>query len=103
MSDAWTKRLAPWFENRRWRVETELNGTVTIGGVKFTYDKGAFEVEPPGVFVTPLGHRGRHGYVIIEVDADGRDIPGTGTAFGDATLRRASKAYGTVTGLPEES
>lgn len=95
-------RLAHWFKDRRWRVRTELDGTVTLGGVKITYDKGVFEIDPPGCYVTPLGSRGRHGYVIIETGADGRDIPGSGTAFGGAALFRAQRAYGTITGLPEE-
>lgn len=102
MSSSWDKRLAAWFEGRRWRVMTELDGTVTVGGVRFTYCKGAFEIEPPGVFVTPFGSRGRHGFVIIETGEDGRDIPGTGTSFGGAVLHRANEAYHTISGLPEE-
>jgi hypothetical protein len=93
-------RLASWFRDRRWRVMTELNGGVTMAGTTVTYARGAFEIAPPGVYVTPLGSRGRRGYVIIETDGDGNDIPGTGTAFGEAALRRASAAWGTITGLP---
>lgn len=102
MSNSWETRLAGWFEKRHWRVQTEFDGTVTIGGVKFTYVKGVFDIDPPGVFVTPFGSRGRHGVAVIEVAPDGRDIPGSGTAFGETVLRRASAAYGTITGLPEE-
>lgn len=95
-------RLAPWFKDRRWRVRTELDGSVTLGGVKITYAKGAFEIAQPGVYVTPLGSSGRKGYVIVETDGDGHDIPGTGTALGEAALRRAQEAFGTITGLPAE-
>lgn len=102
MSTVLDRRIAGWFAARRWRVRAELNGTMTDRGVKITYTGGAFEVDRPGAFATPLGHRGRHGYAIIEVDADGKDIPGTSAAFGEALLRRASRAYGTISGLPGE-
>jgi hypothetical protein len=102
VSSAMDKRLAPWFEGRRWRVMDELSGTVTVGQVRIAYASGEFEIAPPGVFVTPLGHRGRRGIAIIETGEDGRDIPGTSVAFGEATLRRASSAYGTVSGLAGE-
>jgi hypothetical protein len=95
-------RLAPWFEKRRWRVMAEKTGTVTIAGVKYAYDRGAFEISPPGVFVTPLGHRGRKGILIIETGEDGADIPGSEVAFGETALRRAQRAHGTISGLPEE-
>lgn len=93
-------RLASWFKDRRWRVMAEKTGTVTIGGVEFAFDKGAFEISPPGVYVTPLGSRGKRGYVLIETSEDGTDIPGTGVAFGEAALRRANAAWDTISGLP---
>jgi hypothetical protein len=95
-------RLAAWFKDRRWRVMTELSGGVTMQGAKVTYARGAFEIAQPGVFVTPLGNRGRHGYVIIETGEDGADVPGSARVFGEAALRRAQQAHGTITGLPEE-
>jgi hypothetical protein len=95
-------RLAPWFKDRSWRVMSELNGGVSMQGAHVTYDKGAFEIAPPGVYVTPLGSRGRRGYVIIEIGADSQDIPGSARVFGGAALRRANAAYGTISGLPEE-
>lgn len=101
MSTGFDKRLAPWFENRRWRVMTETSGNVTLGGVNIGYAVGEFHIDQPGVFVTPMGHRGRHGFLVIETDDAGRDIPGSEQAFGEATLRRASAAFGTVSGLPE--
>jgi hypothetical protein len=98
----WGERFAAWFEGRSWRVMAEKTGTVTAGSVRVTYDKGAFEISPPGVYSTPLGNRGRRGYLVIETGPDGRDVPGTAAAFGEATLRRAWKEYGLVSGLPEE-
>ena len=103
MSGSWETRMAGWFEKRHWRVLTERIGEVTLGSVRIVYDKGIFDIDPPGVFISPpLGTRGRHGVVVIEVDGDGHDIPGTGMAFGETVLRRASEAYGTITGLPEK-
>ena len=81
---------------------TERTGRITIGGVRIAYSKGVFDISPPGVFITPFGTRGRHGFVVIEVDDDGKDIPGSGSAFGEAVLRRANAAYDTITGLPDQ-
>ena len=82
-------------------MQTEFDGTVTVGEVKFTYRKGVFDIDPPGVFVTPFGTRGRHGIAVIEQDAGGQDIPGSAAAFGESVLRRASELFGTISGLPE--
>lgn len=106
MSTGFDTRLAPWFEKRRWRVMAEKTGTITIAGVRYTYNSGEFVIDPPGVFVTPLGHRGRRGYLIIEIGEYHLDIPGSEQAFGEATLRRANEAFGSdgdlpVSGLPE--
>ncbi len=102
MSTSWDTRLASWFGQRHWRVLTERTGVITIGGVRIAYSKGVFDISPPGVFTTPFGTRGRHGFVVIEVDDDGKDIPGSGSAFGEAVLRRANAAYNTISGLPAE-
>jgi hypothetical protein len=99
---AWDKRLAGWFAGRYWRVLSERTGAVTFGGVRIAYDRGVFDIDPPGVFISPFGGRSRHGVAVIEIDADGHDLPGTGTAFGETVLRRASETYGTITGLPEK-
>jgi hypothetical protein len=101
VSTALDKRLESWFKDRRWRVMDEVTGAVNIAGVEYAYDHGSFEISPPGAYVTPLGHRGRKGILIIETE-DGRDIAGTEAAFGETTLRRASAAFGTISGLPEE-
>ena len=100
---SFSERFASWFEGRLWRVMTELSGTAEPqGGIQITYDRGAFEISLPGVFVTPLGNRGRRGYLVIEHSSLGIDKPGTEAAFGEATLRRAQRDYGLVSGLPEE-
>ena len=101
MSTGFDKRLAPWFEKRRWRIIDEISGNVALGGVGIAYANGEFQIDQPGVFVTPMGHRGRHGFLVIETDDAGQDIPGSEQAFGEATLRRANDAFGTVSGLPE--
>jgi hypothetical protein len=100
VSNSWETRLAPWFEKRRWRVQDEFDGTVTAGGVRFTYRRGVFDIAPPGVFVSPFGTRGRRGVAVIEVDGDGEDIPGTAVAFGESVLRRASDLFDAISGLP---
>jgi len=102
---SFSERFAAWFEGRRWRVMTELSGTVAAGSIRVVYDRGAFEIAPPGVYVTPLGNRGRHGYLVVETGLDGSDLMKIGAVqvFGEATLRRAQRDYGLVTGLPEES
>ena len=102
MSTVMDRRLAPWFEHRRWRVLAELDGEVTLAGVKIAFAAGTFEIGQPGVYVTPLGARGRRGFVIIETGEDGQDIAGTEAAFGEAALRRANASWDTISGLPEE-
>jgi len=100
---SFSERFAAWFEGRRWRVMSELSGIVAAGSIRVAYDRGAFEIAQPGVYVTPLGNRGRRGYLVVETGPDGRDLPVHAEAFGEATLRRAQRDYGLVTGLPEES
>jgi hypothetical protein len=103
MSGSWEKRLEPWFGTRCWRVQIEFDGTVTVGDTKFTYVKGVFDIEPPGVFVSPFGTRARHGIAVIETDIGGQDIPGSAKAFGESVLRQASELFGTIHGLPEKA
>lgn len=103
MTDTWTKRLASWFEHNRWRVQTGLTGTVTASGVKITYDCGAFEIEPPGVYISPFAPRGaRRGILVERIDGEDCDLP-VEAAFGESVLRRAQAAFGTISGLPEEN
>jgi len=91
------------FRGRRWRVQTEKSGPSVIGGIRVRYDCGEFWIDPPGVFQTPLGHKGRHGFVLIEVDADGRDVvPLRRIALGYAAIRGAAEHFGAIAGeLPE--
>lgn len=94
----WDARLEKWFSGRHWRVREELDGTVTMQGVKITFRRGVFDIEPPGVFISPFGTSARCGVVIVEIGADA--VVTRGTAFGESVLRRAQEAYGTIDGLP---
>lgn len=89
-----------WFSGRRWRVVTEADGDGFVslenggGHVPVRFDKGRFAVEPPGAFRSPLsGNPGRRGVLLQEVDAGGRDIPGSRFAFGEAAVSQARKDY----------
>jgi hypothetical protein len=101
VTDTWTRRLAPWFEHHRWRVMAEQDGEVTTAGVRISYDAGSFEIDPPGVYVTPFGQRGRRGVLVERIDGEDADLP-VEAAFGESLLRRAQEAFGTISGLPEE-
>lgn len=87
--------FARWFAGRRWRIATEESGTEEReGGVKIVYERGEFWVQPPGKFQTPLGHKGRHGYVLQEVDPHtGQDIEGSRSTWGAQALRKAREQY----------
>jgi hypothetical protein len=89
-----------WFKDRRWRVAEEMTGTRTFQGATITYDSGEFWVDPPAKFLTPLGHPGRHGFVIVEVAPDGSDLEAK-AAFGDTALKVAAERYGAIINLPE--
>lgn len=95
------RRLADWFEHRRWRVMAERDGEVTTSGVRISYRAGLFEIDPPGVYATPLGARGRKGVLIERTDGQGSERA-LQAAFGLTVLRRANAAFGTISGLPEE-
>jgi hypothetical protein len=91
------------FKGRHWRVRTEVTERRESDGTVIVYDKGEFWVQPPEVFQTPLGHRGRHGFLLRETGADGKDLaPANDVAFGFVTLKTASDLYGSVRDLPEE-
>lgn len=92
-----------WFRFRRWRVAAEITEIREIDGDRVVYDHGEFWVDKPGVFQTPLGHKGRHGFVVCEVDAvTGLDLqPLVQAAFGYASLQRAQEEYGAVRDLTE--
>lgn len=96
-------RLAAWFENHEWRVQDALSGqAVSSDGIRATYDHGAFEIAAPGVFISPLGHRGRRGFILERTDGAQCDLP-VEAAFGETTLRRAQAAFGPIAGLPAQS
>jgi hypothetical protein len=97
------ERFRAWFEGRWWTVRTDATGEREVDGVKITYDKGHFVIDPPGVFQTPLGHRGRKGYVLAETDPVGNVLPGKpAAAFGHQTLTRANDKYACVADLPDK-
>lgn len=93
-------RFDSWFRDRRWRVCTEITGDRVSDTGIVRYSGGFFRMDPPGIFQTPLGHKGRAGYLIQEVDPDGgdRDVPPV--PFGRRTLEHAIEKYGAVSGLP---
>jgi len=93
-------RLEDWFGSRRWRVLTEADyGTVDLaeqdGGesIVITFSHGAFEVAPPGSFVSPLGSRGRSGVLLQEVGPDGKDIEGSLHPWGHAAVLKAKEQF----------
>jgi hypothetical protein len=97
------EKFDSWFATRRWRVCAEVSGLRERDGHKVLYHRGFFKIEPPGVFQTPLGHKGRTGYLVQEVDGEGHDKEGTSpVAFGRRTLEHAINSYAAVTGLPEK-
>jgi hypothetical protein len=90
-----------WFAGRCWRVCTEITGPRVLDGHRIDYYRGYFLMEPPGTFQTPLGHRGRQGYLIQEISMeDGTDCPTDPVAFGRQALEKAIERYGLITGLP---
>jgi hypothetical protein len=106
------EKLAEWFENRHWRVLTEIDGIRAwpVGAkaddpesILVRFRKGSFVVDKPGYYASPLGHPGRNGVLIRETDAEGADLPGkVTTQFGLGTLRSAVAKYGAVIrDLPE--
>lgn len=103
MKRAREAQFASWFETRHWRVAEETSGLRTRDGITILYDRGEFWVQHPGVFKTPLGHRGKRGFLVKETDADGKDLdPPSVQAFGHLTLKTASERYQTIHGLPGE-
>jgi hypothetical protein len=100
LADSRESKFRHWFENRRWRVCHEITGTWTKDGHRISYFRGFFQMDPPGTFQTPLGHRGRKGYLIQETEPDGTDCQTEPVAFGRQALERAQERFGLITGLP---
>jgi hypothetical protein len=95
-------RMSQWFAGRRWRILTEVSGTIRLpdNGKSITYDCGEFWIEEPASFQTPLGHVGRQGFTVREVDpADGTDLePICLASFGHTTLVKARDEYDAIQG-----
>ena len=95
-------RMGEWFAGRKWRIVTEISGTIKLpeSEKSITYDHGEFWIEAPASFQTPLGHIGRQGFTVREVDpADGTDLePITLASFGYTTLVKARDQYDAIQG-----
>jgi hypothetical protein len=110
LAEARERKFKEWFEGRRWRIADDWTGErpaiVDAGnGTDMTlllrFNHGRFLIPPPGRFHTPLGHGGRQGVIIIELDELGQDkVPERAVPFGITTLKSAQKAYGLIVGLP---
>lgn len=92
------QRMADWFERRRWRVADEL----TFENADLRVESGEFWVLGGQVFRTPFGNKGRHGYILQEIDPrTGADVwTGEGerrapsrAPFGWVTMNHASGAF----------
>jgi hypothetical protein len=94
--------FASWFRDRRWRIMDEISGQVTLpdSNVTVTYDHGEFWITEPFLFRTPLGHNGRHGFTLREVDPEtGEDTDEISMAsFGRDVLVRAQQQFGAISG-----
>jgi hypothetical protein len=97
------------FKDRRWRVMTEVTEerrTAASDGSgerdRVVLDHGEFWVDAPGIFQTPLGHKGRHGFLLTELDpATGADLdPPVRMTFGHDLLLKAQEEYGQIRDLP---
>lgn len=79
------KKMAELFQGHRYKVEREVH------------------LEPGQVFKTPFGHKGRHGFVLIEVDTDGTVAqPENKFIVGASVLQVAHDDYQALHGgLPE--
>lgn len=101
LREARERRFAEWFEGRRWRVRTEEQGERFLEGHRTVYDHGEFWIDTPGVFQTPVGHTGSHGFILQEVDAAGNDIEGSMVAWGIQSIRQAATQFGAIVEVPK--
>lgn len=90
------QKLDEWFKGRQWRICTELSGPVEGGVCK----DGQIILAAPAEFQTPLGNRGRRGYIVQEVDAAGNDLSTRPQIFGIQVLRETQELYGAIVNLP---
>lgn len=93
---AHSRRMAEWFEGRRWRVCTELS--YDHADVKVV--KGEFWVARGKVFRTPFGNKGSHGYILQEVNPDtgldvwdGAKVEPSRAPFGWVTIKNAAEMF----------
>lgn len=94
-------KVTEWFEGRRWRVMDEADGQREVPGspgITATYRAGHFKIEGPGKFQTPLGHSGKNGILVAEIDAVGQDT-GKYAAFGATALKQAQERFGLIVGI----
>lgn len=98
-------RLERYFLGRRWRVMTEkTNHDLKDGPARCIIDQGEVWVTG-GSFSTPTGHRGRHGFMVAEVDpVTGADLdPQVRAIFGRSALIKAQSLYSAISGdIPAE-
>lgn len=88
------QRMAEWFGSRRWRLCTELTYEATDISVK----QGEFWILNGKLFRTPFGNKGKHGYILQEVnpstEADiWRGDEPSRASFGWITLKSASDMF----------
>jgi hypothetical protein len=92
------------FKDRHWRVAEELSGGALVSPgrkqpqVRVTFDRGTFEIDPPGAYRSPLStNLGRRGVVLQETDAAGEaDIEGSRITVGPGSLQRAREQYAAI-------
>lgn len=90
------QKMKQWFGARHWRVATEVSSETD----DVVIAAGEFWTKGGKVFQTPLGHKGRHGYIMQEV-RDGVDVPGSRVTFGWVTLAKAAEMFpGSIVELP---
>jgi hypothetical protein len=96
-------KRAEWFRDRKWRVATELTyQRVILEDGEMVTDQGEFWLTGALRFKTPLGHRGAHGFFVVEVDpVTGEDlVPLVQETFGHEALASAKERFGSIDTLP---
>lgn len=92
------------FGSRKWRVAEEVTGEARVSPgrgqpkVRVTFDRGTFEIDPPGAYRSPLStNLGRRGVVLQETDPAGEaDIEGSRITIGPGSLQRAREQFAAV-------
>src|SRR6266849_3979192 len=88
------KRMTAWFGSRRWLVCSELSYMIDDVTVK----RGEFLILNDKVFRTPFGNKGKHGYILQEVEPDtGADVwhgnEPSRASFGWVIIRNAKDKF----------